>query len=268
LNLLHKANIQLPVNDEPNGHAYDPFDVTKPEDLVDGYPIKAAEFWGRVCLIPALKLFLKKCAQMKRRKILICALLATLLSIQVLGPPWFILYAGGTVDIKVSILDACYSLYLFCLGVICVPRVERHSEFVWHLTTLTSLPVVLLLFSTITPDHQTPATSPLWSSRAVLLLYIVLALATMNTPLGPPLHYPLSAIYPEDTVDSESVMSTDTENVTGVVGWSPVSFFHTFLTSFRLLPLEYALFFLRRKGGLARRPCGRPRNRRLACHAD
>ncbi|KAJ7896009.1 multidrug resistance-associated ABC transporter [Mycena olivaceomarginata] len=213
LNLLHKANIQLPVNDEPNGHAYDPFDVTKPEDLVDGYPIKAAEFWGR----------------MKRRKILICALLATLLSIQILGPPWFILYAGGTVDIKVSILDACYSLYLFCLGIICVPRVERHSEFVWHLTTLTSLPVVLLLFSTITPDHQTSATSPLWSSRAVLLLYIVLALATMNTPLGPPLHYPLSAIYPEDTVDSESVMSTDTENVTGVVGsspWSTLYFFY------------------------------------------
>ncbi|KAJ6516269.1 multidrug resistance-associated ABC transporter [Mycena sanguinolenta] len=206
INFFFEPKIQLPLNDEPNGQPCDPFDVGKPEDRLDGYPIKAAEFWER----------------MKRRKIVICILLATLLSIQVTGHAWLIFHAGQKIAIKVSILDVCYSLYLFCLGITCVHLLERHSEFMWQLTTLTTLPAVLLLFSAITPDIQTSATSPLWFSRSVLSLYVVLSLTTLNTPLGPPLHYPFSAIYPQDTVDSMS--SADiTENVTGVVGSSPWS---------------------------------------------
>ncbi|KAJ7265916.1 hypothetical protein B0H12DRAFT_176448 [Mycena haematopus] len=159
---------------------------------------------------------------MKRRKIAICALLATLLSIQVISHTWFIFHVGHKVDIKVSILDVCYSLYLFCLGITCVHQVERHSEFIWQLTTLTTLPAILLLFSAIIPDRQSSTTSLLWFSRTVLFLYIVLALTTANTPLGPQLYYPLSAIYPQDTVDSTPSADT-TENVTGVVGSSPWS---------------------------------------------
>ncbi|KAF7354869.1 Multidrug resistance-associated ABC transporter [Mycena sanguinolenta] len=200
-----EPKIQLPLNDEPNGQPYDPFDVGKPEDRLDGHPIKAAEFWK----------------QMKRRKIVICILIATLLSIQVIGHTWSI-HAGQKNAIKVPILDVCYSLYLFCLGITCVHQVERHSEFMWQLTTLTTLPATLLLFSAITPDLQTSATSPLWFSRSVLSLYVILCLMTLNTPLGPPLHYPFSAIYPQDTVDSMASAGT-TENVTGVVGSSPWS---------------------------------------------
>jgi hypothetical protein len=50
-NFPHEAKIQLPIGDELHAHgqAHDPFDITKQEDRVDGYPIKAAEFWDRVC---------------------------------------------------------------------------------------------------------------------------------------------------------------------------------------------------------------------------
>ena len=41
------GKIQLPVVDEQNEH--DAFDVTRPEDLTDGYPIDAENFWIRVC---------------------------------------------------------------------------------------------------------------------------------------------------------------------------------------------------------------------------
>ena len=43
------GQIQLPtaVVDEQNEH--DAFDVTRPEDLMDGYPIDAENFWIRVC---------------------------------------------------------------------------------------------------------------------------------------------------------------------------------------------------------------------------
>jgi hypothetical protein len=29
----------------------DPFDVVKPEDIIDGYPVDEAEFWEKVCSI-------------------------------------------------------------------------------------------------------------------------------------------------------------------------------------------------------------------------
>ncbi len=47
-----KGNIRLPthVEDEhlATGFAADPFNVTLPEDIVDGYPVDADEFWKRV----------------------------------------------------------------------------------------------------------------------------------------------------------------------------------------------------------------------------
>jgi hypothetical protein len=46
-----EGRIQLPthtaVADEPNER--DIFDVTRPEDVADGYPIDAESFWIRVC---------------------------------------------------------------------------------------------------------------------------------------------------------------------------------------------------------------------------
>ncbi|KAF8211647.1 ATP-binding cassette transporter [Mycena galopus ATCC 62051] len=204
IHLSSEGKIQLSVNDEPNGQAYDPFDVSKPEDRLDGYPIKEAEFWD----------------QMKRRKIVLCVLLAILFFVQIIGHTWLIFHVDQKIDIKAPLLDACYSLYLLCLGIICVHQVERHSALIWHLTTLTTLPAALLLFSAIIPEPQTSANPSPGFSRIVLLLCIVLALTTMNTPLGPPLHYPLSEIYPQDIVNSTTPPNTE-ENVTGVVGSSP-----------------------------------------------
>jgi len=46
-----EGKIQLPTHVESSEEAYhgpDPFDVTKPEDIIDGYPIGADAFWARV----------------------------------------------------------------------------------------------------------------------------------------------------------------------------------------------------------------------------
>jgi hypothetical protein len=42
------GKIQLPVHtDEPLAHN-DPFDISKPEDAIDGYPINEDAFWRKV----------------------------------------------------------------------------------------------------------------------------------------------------------------------------------------------------------------------------
>ena len=45
-----EGTIQLPIHIEEDQHdtLHDPFDVTKPEDVVHGYPIDAEGFWTRV----------------------------------------------------------------------------------------------------------------------------------------------------------------------------------------------------------------------------
>jgi hypothetical protein len=49
-----EGKVQLPthVGEEPLGDGFlgggDPFDVTKPEDLLDGFPVNEEQFWKRV----------------------------------------------------------------------------------------------------------------------------------------------------------------------------------------------------------------------------
>ena len=46
--------VQLPINDDESSgmgdesQSKDPFEVTMPEDVIDGYPIAEQEFWTRV----------------------------------------------------------------------------------------------------------------------------------------------------------------------------------------------------------------------------
>lgn len=45
-----EGKIQLPITREADGFddEYDPFDVTTPLDIVDGFPVDGDKFWARV----------------------------------------------------------------------------------------------------------------------------------------------------------------------------------------------------------------------------
>ncbi len=46
----NEGKLQLPIHADGDDRllGHDPFDVTKPEDVVDGYPIDEEGFWNRV----------------------------------------------------------------------------------------------------------------------------------------------------------------------------------------------------------------------------
>jgi hypothetical protein len=154
---------------------------------------------------------------MQRRKLLLCTLLAARLAVQLSDYGWLIVHRES-LDTRVVVLEMAHLLYFLCLGILGVRQVERHIELVWHLTALTTLATSLMLVAMILPDPQTAAGSsaPLWFWRVEFLFNVALTLVAMNTPLGPPLHYPSSAIYSQETASSST--NTDKENVTGVVG--------------------------------------------------
>ncbi|KAF8205439.1 multidrug resistance-associated ABC transporter [Mycena galopus ATCC 62051] len=204
LNRPTEGKIQLPLHSD---FSDDAFDVTKPEDILDGYPIEGEAFWVKI----------------KRRKIFLCILFIAVLGLQAASLGLSILDNEENARVVTYALHLGFALYLLGVAAFAVNRndVHGHSESVWHLTALTTLPAFCMSFTTILPSDSViasvDAVQRLW--YAVLAIYIVACILAWTTPLGPPLHYPPEAIYSPSTV--KKITNTDLENVTGIVGASP-----------------------------------------------
>ncbi|KAJ7185377.1 multidrug resistance-associated ABC transporter [Mycena filopes] len=209
LNRSVEGKIHLPLHSDESEPGDDAFDVTRPEDVLDGYPIDGDRFWATI----------------RRRKLFLCVLLVAILGLQIASLVLSVLVEG---QVATYALHLAYVLYVLVVAAFAVNRaeVERHSESIWHLAALTTLPSFCMAFTAILPADPVIASvetlQRLW--YAVLGLYIVSCVTAWTTPLGPPLHYPPAAIYSPKTVatisNADSLSSTG-ENVTGVVGASP-----------------------------------------------
>ncbi|KIJ58252.1 hypothetical protein HYDPIDRAFT_44556 [Hydnomerulius pinastri MD-312] len=206
-----EGKIQLPTHGEDGESLVrDPFDVTRPEDVVDGFPINEEEFWNNVRLW----------------KIFTSTLLAAVLVIQSISLGWTIAADEGD-SILLYALHAGYALYLTLLAVRSVYQntIEPHSESMIHLAVLTVVPTVLLFTTAILPSSASvtvsllqdiPALRGLW--YAVLALYAVATVIVFTMPSGPSMHFPPENIYSEKTM--KAATNLDQENVCGVVGAS------------------------------------------------
>ncbi|KAF9225872.1 multidrug resistance-associated ABC transporter [Gyrodon lividus] len=215
-----EAKIQLPTHGEQDESLVcDPFDVTRPEDVVDGSPINEETFWDKVRLW----------------KLLVSALLAAILVLQSIGMGWTFSAGGG--DSKLYALHVAYAFYLTALAVRSVYQnaIGPHSESMIHLAILSALPTILLLTTAILPSSEPaslsllqnlPALLGLW--YAVLVLYFVATVVVFTTPMGPPMYFPPENIYSEKTI--KATTNADQNNVCGVVGasvWDALMFSYT-----------------------------------------
>ncbi|KAJ7319100.1 multidrug resistance-associated ABC transporter [Mycena albidolilacea] len=207
LNRPVEGKIQLPLHSESENSTDDAFDVTKPEDIVDGYPIDEEGFWAKT----------------KRIKLFLCILLTAIVGLQAASLALSILARDENTRLATYGLHLAFALYLLGIAAFAVNRsdVERHSESIWHLASLSFLPGLCMAFTAILPSDPVIASveivQRLW--YAVLGLYIVVGVVAWTTPLGPALHYPPEAIYSPSTV--KKITNSDFENVTGIVGASP-----------------------------------------------
>ncbi|KAG6812192.1 hypothetical protein H0H92_003997 [Tricholoma furcatifolium] len=223
LNRPREGKVQLPtqgtlepLQGERVGH--DPFDVTTPEDVVDGYPIDGDAFWSK----------------MKRRKFFLAIVLAAILAIDAASLGWFIENEERS-DIIIALLRTVFSLYTVSLAVASVNEttVEGHSQYIYHLTTLTTLASALFASTAILPNSP-PLTASIedsssipWLWYASLALYSLAFVLYITTPQGPRLHYPSHRIYSEKTI--QAATNQEEENVSGVVG---ASIYDTLLFSY------------------------------------
>ncbi|KDQ53279.1 hypothetical protein JAAARDRAFT_72568 [Jaapia argillacea MUCL 33604] len=214
-----EGKIQLPIyTDEDRSGEPDPFDVTKPEDVVDGHPIEEQAFWNRVRL----------------RKLLLSIFLATAVVIQAVCVGWAVAETEKQ-DIIISSLQLFFALYNTILAIASVNQdsVSSHTHCVLHLSTLTVLATIFMGISAILPSDSvvisaldSPAFLGLW--YAVFALYCFSALLAINIPCGPLLHYPPGQIYSEKTV--AAITNKYEDNVCGLVGasvWGTLLFTYT-----------------------------------------
>ncbi|KII87771.1 hypothetical protein PLICRDRAFT_92667 [Plicaturopsis crispa FD-325 SS-3] len=202
-----EGDIKLPVH--ANGEeslAKDPFDVTKPEDTIDGYPIDAEKFW----------------IKMRFTKIILALLYAVIVFIAMMSLGWSASLNEGE-SVAVYALSGTFSLYLLVLSVRSINQdnVPYHSESMIHLSGLNFVAFVLLVTTSILPStpppvikilETLPALRNLW--YATLALYAAALVLSMTAPAGPALHFPPTQIYSEKTLASTTNM--DPDNVCGM----------------------------------------------------
>ena len=234
----------LPTLEGDEGLARDPYDVTKPEDLVDGKPLDEERFWKRVRLTSSPLLISSQTPrinphpggvlQMTLRKLLLSLLLGAILALQSVSLGLSITDAVRT-DIAVYALHTAFALYLLVLAGRSVNAAYgAHERAVVHLSALTWLAVMLLGTTAILPSTPFPLApsslvrsaievgagvkggAPLGVWYAVLGLYVGAFVLVVTTPRGPKLHFPSEAIYADKTL--MQITSKYEDNVDGITG--------------------------------------------------
>ncbi|TFK34287.1 multidrug resistance-associated ABC transporter [Crucibulum laeve] len=217
------GKIQLPTLSDEDGIASvrDPFDVTKPEDLIDGHPIEGEGFWKR----------------MQRRKLIVSFLLGVVFVLSAL-PLALSITNANHYETALSGLLLFFAFYLLVIAIRSVSQDEtnEHSKSIIHLATLLTFATGLLTLTAILPQTPRPVTqSDDYGHFVKIVSYVIDALFAVacvlvyTTPQGPPLHFPPTLIYSRKTVDA--ITNTDQENVCGVVGASPWGiFFFSYIT--------------------------------------
>ncbi|KAN0125580.1 multidrug resistance-associated ABC transporter [Russula decolorans] len=216
------GKIALPVTlNDPLEPRSDPFDVTSPEDIIDGEPIDETSFW----------------LNMKLRGTLMVIAFVVVVSLQTVSFGYAASFSSSTTA-ATYLLHVLFAIYLSILAVQSVGRntIGSHIGNVIHLSVLTTLTFALLGFTALLPRDPTSILAPAedWPHFLQAIWYVVLALyglstvVAVTTPLGPPLHFPVSRIYSEKTVAAITNQAVD--NVSGATGasvWDVLLFSYT-----------------------------------------
>ena len=159
---------------------------------------------------------------MKLRGTLLVVIFVVIVSLQTVSLGYVASFSSSTIT-ATYILHVPFSIYLLTLAVQSVGKntIDSHTRNIMHLSVLTTVTFVLLGFTALFPRDLTSISAPaedfqqvIW--YVVLGLYALSTVVSITTPLGPPLHFPVSRIYSEKIVAAVTNQAVD--NVSGATG--------------------------------------------------
>src|SRR6267154_1499122 len=167
---------------------------------------------------------------MKLRGTLLVITFVLVVSLQTISLGYAASFSSATTT-ATYLLHLLFAIYLSILAVQSVGKntIGSHIRNVIHLSVLTTLTFALLGLTALFPRGLTYISAPAEDSRphflqviwyVVLALYGLSTVVAITTPLGPPLHFPVSRIYSEKTVAAITNQADD--NVSGAIGLCPL----------------------------------------------
>lgn len=126
-------------------------------------------------------------------------------------------------SIITNVLQIVLSLYLLVLAGLSVKELDvvAHTYSILHITALSTTITLLFFAAAILPSTPPVAAGevdhvPVGLWYATLVLYALVCVISITTPLGPKLHFPSERIYSEKVI--MAITNKDEENVCGLVG--------------------------------------------------
>lgn len=159
---------------------------------------------------------------MKLRGALLVIIFVAIVLLQTVSLGYVASFSSSTVT-ATYLLHVLFAIYILTLAVQSVGKntIYSHTRNIIHLSVLTTVPFVLLGFTALFPRDVTSILAPaedfqqvIW--YVVLGLYALSTVVSITTPLGPPLHFPVSRIYSEKIVAAVTNQAVD--NVSGATG--------------------------------------------------
>lgn len=212
------------------GLARDPFDVTKPEDLIDGIPLDEEGFWRKVrrthnSVFQATFIEYSCTHQIWLRKLTMAVVFTVILVIQSISLGWSIT-EDDRPSITVYSLHVAFALYALVISTLTLNQTySKHSRSIIHFFVLSLAATACLGTTAILPSEPFPGPvvsvhersgAPLVLWYTVLALYAVNLFISVTTPRGPRLHLPSEQIYSDKTL--MQVTSKYDDNVCGITG--------------------------------------------------
>ena len=166
---------------------------------------------------------------MKLRGTLLVIAFVVVVSLQTVSLGYAASFLSSTTTVT-YLFHVLFAIYLSILAVWSGEKntIGSHIRNVLHLSVLTTFTFALLGFTALLPrDPISPAEDSrphflqvIW--YVVLALYGLSTVIAITTPLGPPLHFPISRIYSEKTVAATTNPSQAVDNVSGAIGLCPL----------------------------------------------
>jgi hypothetical protein len=163
---------------------------------------------------------------MKLRGILLVIAFIVVVSLQTVSLGYAASFSSLTTA-ATYLLHVLFAIYLLILAIPSIGKDSNYSHIgnTIHLSVLTTLTFGLLGFTALFPHDQTSISALAEDTQphflqviwyVVLGLYALSTVIAITTPLGPPLHFPVSRIYSEKTVAAITNQAVD--NVSGATG--------------------------------------------------
>ncbi|KAG8959223.1 hypothetical protein FRC03_008274 [Tulasnella sp. 419] len=210
------ADEPLSTSHEVNDDAeVDPFDVTKPEDFVDGFALEEDAFW----------------AKMRLRKMGISLVLAIIVAANGALLGWLLAAGKDTkAAYQATFLELFASIYILVISLISIfqTEVKPHWNLTVHLTTLSSISFFLFATRIVLPGPHHKAFHLSLQSSTIrtcgylnAVPYLLVAFLAGTARRSPDLHYPPELAYSSEVAHQEGFPAS---NVCGIVTKSLFSF--------------------------------------------